>query len=413
MTDRLPLASATSTGPWLADPAHRAYLGADVKRHFDFFQPSLRADGGYDVLDLDGTPLPRGPQELHVTTRHIHSYALGKAAGHDGADDIIDAGMDFLWRQHRDATHGGYMWSVGSAGAVDTKLAYGHVFVLLAASSARQVGHPDAERLHDDIRAVLERHFWDETHGLLREEFRRDFTAFSTYRGMNANMHGVEAMLAAFEATGDDVWLTRAGRILDFFVGRIAPAHNWRMPEHYDETWQQDPDYAGDPMFRPAGSTPGHSFELARLQLQHWDLAGRPDNGAPERARHLVEQALADATLPAGGLAYTLDLAGNVAIADRYWWPVTEAIGALAALIKISPSDSDEAAYRALWTFADAHMVDHARGGWFPELDDSGKPVGRQFEGKPDIYHSLQASLFALLPGVSAPFADLRRAAAG
>jgi mannose/cellobiose epimerase-like protein (N-acyl-D-glucosamine 2-epimerase family) len=225
---------------------HRAMLLNDASRQLDFFAKSLRSDGGFDTLHWDGTAMQRGPQELHTTTRLVHSYALGHAFGYADSEHIIDAGIAFLWNRHRDANHGGYVWSVEDNGtADDTKLAYGHVFVLLAAASAKQAGHPDADRLIDDISDVLERHFWDDDRGLFKEEYQRDWTTFSTYRGMNANMHGVEALLAAFEATGRDMYLTCAGRILDFFVGQIAPDHDWRIPEHYTQDWQVDGAYSG------------------------------------------------------------------------------------------------------------------------------------------------------------------------
>ncbi len=394
---------------WLSDGEHRAWLHQDAGRQLDFFRASLRRDGGFDVLDWQGQPLAREPQELHTTTRMVHSYALGQAFGFAGCADMIEAGMTYLWHQHRDREHGGYHWSVSGQGPADsTKLAYGHVFVLLAAASAKQVGHPDAQRLLDDVAAILDAHYWDEEFGLFRDEFNRDWSPFSSYRGMNANMHGVEALLAAYEATGEALYLQRAGRILDFFVGKIAPTQAWRLPEHYREDWSIDPDYQGNPMFRPAGSTPGHSFELGRLTLQHWDLSGRPNSTAPSDARRLIEQALSDAWQPElGGFAYTLDLSGEVAIADRYWWPVTEAIGAMASLIKLEASHGeDEAWYRKLWEFAEAHLVDQDRGGWFPELDTANQPTARQFHGKPDIYHALQADLLPLTAGISRYFEE-------
>ncbi|NNU80097.1 AGE family epimerase/isomerase [Halovulum dunhuangense] len=380
-----------------------ARLLGDARDQIDFFRRSLRADGGFDVLGWDGTSIPGVAQELHGTTRLVHSFALGHALGLPGCTDIIDAGMDFLWNHHRDARHGGYAWSVPRDGAPGdtTKLAYGHVFVLLAASSARAAGHPDAARLHADICEVIDRHFWDPDHRLLRDEFAADWTPFSTYRGMNANMHGAEAFLAAFEATGERAFLDRAGAILDFFIGQVAPSHGWRLPEHYTADWQVDPDYAGNPMFRPAGTTPGHSFEMARLQLQHWDLSGRPDTGAPDRARALVDRALADAWASDGGIVYTLDAKGRPAIRDRYWWPVTEAIGAIASLRKLGPDPALMAWEARLRAFAEAHFIDKARGGWFPEIDAQGKPVERQFHGKPDIYHALQACLIPAVPGLS------------
>jgi mannose/cellobiose epimerase-like protein (N-acyl-D-glucosamine 2-epimerase family) len=149
-------------------------------------------------------------------------------------------------------------------------------------------------------------------------------------------------------------------------------------------------------MFRPAGTTPGHSFELGRLQLQHWDLSGRPDSDAPETARRLIEQALGDAWLPGGGFAYTLDFTGQVENVSRFWWPVTEAIGAVAALIALDRSPADEIWYRKLWNYANDTHVDHIHGGWFPAVDETGQVVTSIFEGKPDIYHSLQACLFPM-----------------
>lgn len=398
---------------WRDLPEHLAWLRADAARQVRFFRPSLRAGGAFAVLDLDGTPLPGGLQELHTTTRLVHSFALAHAAGLPDCTDMIDAGMARLWSHHRDGRHGGYVWSTDAGGVADgTKLAYGHVFVLLAGASAKTAGHPDADRLIADVAEIIDRHFWDEPCGRLRDEYTRDWQPFSTYRGMNANMHGVEALLAAFEATGEPQHLARAGRILDFFVGEIAPAHGWHIPEHYDAHWRVDRAYRGNPMFRPPGTTPGHSFELGRLALQHWDLSGRPDDGAPGRARTLIHTALDAAWLREGGFAYTLGDDHRVLIRDRYWWPVAEAIGAVAALQKLDPQEEDEAWYRRLWTFADASLIDHARGGWFPEIDDRGRPASRQFTGKPDIYHSLQAVLLPQVPGLSRLADDLRQQAA-
>ncbi|MEP3295595.1 MAG: AGE family epimerase/isomerase, partial [Pseudoruegeria sp.] len=51
--------------------------------------------------------------------------------------------------------------------------------------------------------------------------------------------------------------------------------------------------------------------------------------------------------------------------------------------------------------FSDTHLIDHVRGGWYHELDDDGQPVSRQFLGKPDIYHSIQAGLFPPVPALS------------
>lgn len=384
-------------------PAHRDYLRADAARQFRFFEASLRSGGGFHVLDRLGRPLPDTVQELHTTTRLVHSYALGKLAGRPGCEGMIDHGMAYLRQRHRDPVHGGFVWALDGKAIHDgRKLAYGHAFVLLAGASAMAAGHPDGQELLDEVWAVLDARFWEEDRGLFADEWNRDWTPFSAYRGMNANMHATEALLAAYEATGRSIFLERAGRILDFFVNRVAASENWRLPEHYTADWQADRAYAGNPMFRPAGTTPGHSFELARLLLQHWDLSGRRGGDAPEKARALTFRALNDAWNPdEGGIVYTLNFDGTPAVRDRYWWPVTEAIGTLASLLKLEDNAEDAAWYRRLWAFADRHFIDHAQGGWFPEIDSSGCPAARQFAGKPDIYHAVQACLFPLAPGLS------------
>ncbi|WP_233192651.1 AGE family epimerase/isomerase [Acidimangrovimonas sediminis] len=390
------------SGTGLADPARTAAMKRGARRQLAFFRASLTSDGRFDVLDLDGRPIPGQPQELITTTRMAHSYALGQLAGAPDCAEVVSAGIDALLDRHRDPAHGGYVWSFGPDGPLaGEKLAYGHMFVLLAAASGMAAGHPRAGALLDDISDVIDRHFWDEDAGLMREEFHRDWSRLSGYRGMNANMHGVEAHLSAYEATGDRVFLDRAGRILGFFTGRMAPAHGDRLPEHYTENWEVDRAYSGDPMFRPAGTTPGHSFELGRLLIQHWDLSGRPATDAPALGRRLIARALADAWLPEGGVAYTLDFDGKVAVRNRYWWPVTEAIGAVAALMKLGPGPEDAAWYDRLWDVAERLFIDAARGGWFPEVDAAGRPDATQFTGKPDIYHALQAELYPLCPAPS------------
>lgn len=401
-TSRAAAGPVNASGLWVHDDTHRSWLRSQSETLLSFFDASMQGAPGFTLLDHDGTPLQTDVQELHTTTRMIHSYALGVLRGHAGAEQIVEHGMAYLTRHHQDKVHGGYVWALDGDGVADgTKLAYGHVFVLLAASSAKLAGHPDADALIDDISQVLEQRYWEDDAGLFSDEWNRDWTPFSSYRGMNANMHGVEALLAAYEATGRELYLTRAERILDFFTGQMAPQAAWRLPEHYHQDWSVDRGYAGNHMFRPAGTTPGHSFELGRLLLQHWDLAGRPATDAPYRGRKLIEQALEDAWLPDGGFAYTLNFDGSVADASRFWWPVTEAINAVATLLLLEENPADEAWYRKLWGFADQTLIDHEHGGWFPAIDADGAPTSSIFAGKPDIYHALQACLFPLSGRVS------------
>lgn len=395
---------------WWGTEAHRTYLHDDAARQLSFFRRSLDAKGGFHVQDFDGNAIANQPREIHATTRMVHSFALGKLAGFPDTEDMIDHGMAALWKRHRDAQHGGYVAAFGPDGSIadSNKLAYGHAFVLLAAASAKNVGHPDADRLIADVMEVIDRRFWDNHLGRMREEYTDDWESFSAYRGMNANMHTSEAFLATAEATGDMDFAKRARRIFDFFVGEIGATHGWRLPEHFTQGWQVDPGYEGNPMFRPKGATPGHSFELARLLLQLREMQGGGDAQLLDWARHLYARARSDGwDWKRGGIVYTIDPAtGKPLRRNLYWWPVTEAIGAAAAMIKAGDDHTDD--YRMFWAAAERLFIDTQRGGWRPEVDDAGRPASTQFTGKPDIYHSLQAALLPLTKGISGVAKGLR-----
>ena len=99
-------------------------------------------------------------------------------------------------------------------------------------------------------------------------------------------MHSVEAYLAAGDVTGNPVWPARAAAIATRLINDYARAYSWRIPEHYDQNWQPRPDYNDDRRndpFRPYGTTPGHSFEWARLLLTLEAAQTAPPAGCSKR----------------------------------------------------------------------------------------------------------------------------------
>jgi sulfoquinovose isomerase len=158
MTHPLPHWSATGGPHFLQRPVHRAWLMDQARGLFDFFGPTtLNPRGGFFALDDRGQPLPLpeggGVRGLHDTTRMVHCHAMAHLLGLPGADRMVDHGMEFIRKGHRDTANGGYFWTVNDSGPVNPilKQAYGHAFVILAASSAKVVGHPDADRLLADV----------------------------------------------------------------------------------------------------------------------------------------------------------------------------------------------------------------------------------------------------------------------
>lgn len=389
---------------WSTLPWHRQWLVKQAEGLFDFFQyRAVNPKGGFFDLDRHGAPLSSDNpvRGIHASARMVHCFSIGHLLGRPGCGDIVDHGMTYLWDKHRDQEHGGYFWQVDDNGPADaTKQGYGHAFVLLAASSAKVVGHPLADAMLADITEVLETRFWEEKHGAINEEFHRDWSPIENYRGQNSNMHLTEALMAAFEATGDKSYLTKAERIADLIIRRAAGALDFRVPEHFDENWVLDKDYRGNEMFRPSGSTPGHWLEWSRLLLQLWALGNRKHEWMPTAAKSLFVQSMALGwDREKGGFFYTLDWDNTPAKTEKLWWPMCEAAGAAHFLNEHLPADEFyEDSYRRIWSTISNNFLDHQFGGWHEELTEELVPANTLFPGKGDIYHALQACLIPLFP---------------
>jgi len=388
---------------WLQRPAHLAWLADEGMRLLAFAKAS-RVEAGFAALDACGR-IPVNPcAELIHTTRMTHCFALAHIQGIPGYADLVDHGVAVLQDALRDAEFGG--WFV-DATRRSGKSAYLHAFVALAASSAAVAGRPAAQSLLERAIIILDAHFWSEQEGAVRESLSRDWQQEEAYRGANSNMHATEAFLALADATGDRVWLLRALRIAERLIHGHAAANGHVVIEHFDQHWQALPDYneanRADP-FRPYGSTPGHSFEWARLLL-HLEAALQ-DAGfaAPgwlaDDARGLFARASRDAWHADGtpGLVYTLDWSSRPVVRARLHWVHAEAIAASAVLLRRTADPIYEDWYRRLWEFAASHLIDRQNGSWHHELDSGNQPASRIWPGKPDLYHAYQAVLLPRLP---------------
>jgi sulfoquinovose isomerase len=378
----------------------REWLAAESARLLAFARGS-RVDGGFGWLDAGGTPEPDRPLQLWITARMTHVFALGELLGEPGCGALADHGLRALRERFADPEHGGWFPEVAEDGPRGDKQAYPHSFVLLAAASGAMAGREPACALLDDAARLVEERFWSEEEGACVESWDRAWTVSEPYRGANANMHMVEAFLAAGDATGDARWHARAEWIAELLVGDFARAHDWRVIEHFDERWTPLPDYNRDDpraRFRPFGVTPGHGLEWARLLLGvHASRAGAP-GWMVDAARGLFARALADGWQDGGGIVYTTDLEGRPVVEDRLHWVVCEAIGAAATLHAVTGDADYEGWHRRLWDFASRHLLDRERGSWHHELDAELRPSERTWSGKPDVYHAFQATLILRLP---------------
>lgn len=389
---------------------HRAAQRADLLR----FASSARTDGGFGYLDDAGVVDPEQAMPLYVVCRMTHVFALGflgdeppAVGGPDRAElaALAEHGVRALTGGPlHDAEHGGWFAAIRPDGSADdAKQAYAHSFVILAATSALAAGVPGAQALMDMAVEVVDAHFWDDATGTVVEEWDRAWTSLADYRGVNANMHTVEAFLAAGDVTGDATWHVRAGRISERVVA-LARGNQWRIPEHFTSNWEPLLEYNHDQpadAFRPYGATVGHGMEWARLLIAVNETLGADGpEGLVEAAMALNDRAIADGWHADGadGLVYTTDWDGTPVVRARMHWVVAEAICTATVLHRLTGDDRYASDLQRWWDYAEKYLIDHRLGSWHHELDAANEPASGTWSGKPDVYHAYQAALIADVP---------------
>jgi len=362
--------------------------------------PSLGGSAYY--LGDDGTPWKERNRETYVTCRMAHVYSIGMFLGHEGSAELVDEALRGLAGELEDKEHGGWYAGLTADGRnLPDKQCYAHAFVILAASSALLAGRTGARELLEKAIRLYDLRFWNEAEGLACDTWNTEFTVLDDYRGLNANMHSVEAFLAAADVLKDEMYRGRAGRIIEKVTG-WAENNEWRIPEHFTEKWeavltynQEKPD---DP-FKPYGATPGHGIEWARLITQ-WALsAHRDDKEAADRyvkaAENLYCRAVADAWNADGapGICYTTDWQGKPVVHDRMHWTLAEAINTAEVLYRVTGKENYAADYAQFMAYLDSIVLDHVNGSWYHQLDEKNQLKETVWPGKADLYHALQATL--------------------
>jgi sulfoquinovose isomerase len=387
----------------LGTPEHTEWLEAQTESLLRFYENAADfKTGGFDELSNDGQPLGR-PKMLYGTARMTYSYALGHLLGHDGSARLVEHGLRALRHLFHDDQYGGWVASVSADGSTienGAKQTYGHAFVLLAAAAAREAGF-DTDDLIDEATSVFARYLYDADDQLCVDSWDRSWRNCDKYRGLNANMHAFESFLGAHSATGKAVFVERA-RAIGARMISFASETEWRIPEHFTAAWEPLPEFNVErpaDQFRPYGVTPGHGLEWARLLLQLDTTSVESLPGALDAAERLFDRAVVDAfDERRRGFAYTVDWRGRTVMPQRLHWPLAEAIGAARCLYATTGDTRYSDWYQRFWQLADSAFIDHEDGSWWHELDVSGMPSATIWEGKGDLYHSLQATLFGQFP---------------
>lgn len=343
---------------WLVDAALPLWATTGV---------DIEGGGFVERLALNGTPDLVVSKRVRVQARQIYVFSHAKLLGMmpDG-DRIAAGGVDFVMRHgFPDGIACGVVHALERSGTVrdarrDT---YDHAFVLFALSwYYRATGDAQVRKtilaLGDAIWTIL-RH--PSGAGFVVDDRGTDALH------QNPHMHLFEAVLAAFDATGEAVFFDRARELFTLFRELMFDTRLGVLREFYDARWQ--------PMAGEAGRIvePGHHAEWVWLLKWYADRAGVP---LGEEAVRLYDFAQAKGR-PGGGalLCDQLLIDGSVKKASTRSWPQTEAIKAEVAIAEargIPLGDRADALVEAMFdTFLDKTIA----GAWIDWVDTDGTPL--------------------------------------
>lgn len=408
---------------WFDSIEHNRWLSACLQDLLDYGRKS-EVKTGFACLDRNGEVDLEQPIQLYLTSRMVHVFSLGVLLGVPGCRRLVEHGIRCLNQYFRDPDNGGWFDAIeheldqdGKAipykGRED-KRSYSHAFLLLGVASATAADRIGAHELMQEAIRDNDLHWWDQEAGMVCESFNRDYSVCEDYRGLNSNMHMVEAYMLVAQVTNDSKWTERAMRILER-VARVSREYDWRIPEHYDSDWQPLLGYNRDnpqETHRAYGSDVGHSFMFSRLMLEARAMLKNTKKEVPEwlseAATEMFERAREDAWRRDGapGFAFTVDWEGKPIIRDRQAWVQFEAIGAAVTMLRAAQQDGASAevvdhyehCYRAWLDFAYEHFL--VRGGRIVHrLSSENQPLDLENQKLRDsVYHAVQAVLLPRLP---------------
>ena len=352
------------------------FLRNHIRSIIAFYHPTCIDDeyGGYvNQLRDDGSVFDRMTKHLVGTCRFVYCYSVASLALDEPVyREAAAHGLRCLRDMHRQPD-GGFAWVLHGRDVDDgDRHCYGHAFVLLAAASAAKAGVDGAVELAAQAYGLLEARFWEPDAQLYADLIAAgDWNAIDPYRGQNANMHMCEAMLCAYEATGESRYLDRAHLLARRICVDLADKADGLVWEHYHTDWTHDWDYNKDDpqnLFKPYGYLPGHFTEWSKLLLLLERY--RAEDWILPRAQHLFDVALEKSWDDEnGGMYYTFAPDGTILDRDRYYWVLSETFAAAAALALRTGDDSYWEWYDKAWAYSDKHFVDHEYGGWYRILD--------------------------------------------
>ena len=358
---------------WLIDKAFPLWS----TRGFD-----TRRGRFHERLGFDGSPLPQPGYRLMVQARQIATFAQASLLGwFDGAAVAERAYASMVKAYYRTDGGGGWVFSIDDAGQPRdlTRDLYGHAFVLYALAWMHRLTASRAAiaLAHDTLD-------WIET-GMAKvgSGFCDAVPEQDALRRQNPHMHLLEAVLALWEATGNDRFAAWATALTDLFAKHLLGPRGVVL-ELFDVEW------------RPVEASgrnivePGHQFEWVWLLRWYQRLSGRSYD---QHVKTLLDHALSHGVLGGTGIVIdTVDEIGRAVTRSRRSWTHAEALKAMAVEHERGRPSMAALAAAFLDEIATTFAPSRLDGGWIDHVDQYGTAI---------VDYMPASTLYHLMGGIS------------
>jgi mannose/cellobiose epimerase-like protein (N-acyl-D-glucosamine 2-epimerase family) len=319
--------------------------------------------GGFvERLDPKGSADQLAPRRVRVQARQIYSFALAAQLGwYPQGREIAMKGLDYLLAKAKSPDgRPGFVHLLDHDGRVLNPLrdTYDHAFVLLALATTYELsGDARIREEMDSLVAFLDSGLRSPHGGFI------EGIPATLPRRQNPQMHLLEAMIAAFDATHDPAYQQRAGDLFGLFVSSLYDARRQALGEYFEEDWSR---------IEPLVVEPGHQAEWVWLLKGFERITGCPTG---RYRAQLLDSALRYGDDATGCLIDEGDVEGKVRKSTRRLWPQTEIAKAWIAQAEAGEEGAADQALDALVRLQRYYLSHPVQGAWYDQFDRDGRSL--------------------------------------
>jgi len=323
---------------------------------------AIDAQGGfYEDLTLSRVPNIDAVRRVRVQARQIYVYAFASELGWFDGKEIAERTFKFMCDKGLSPDEKpGFVHLIHADYSVksDRRDFYDHAFYLLSCAWMHRVFKaPSALEVAADIRDMMETKMTSAFGGWT--ECVPDEGQNLLPRRQNPHMHFLEASMALYDGTLNDIYLQDAHTVFNLFKAYFYDAEHVFVREFFEDNWARLDGALGD------SAEPGHAAEWVWLL---WEFEKRTGVSTQEYANALYETCVR----PEVFLSDEEDFDGSPKRETKRLWVQTELIKAHLAQIERGYPDASQHAAIAIKRFREVYLNED--GTWVDQIDAEGKP---------------------------------------